>query len=50
MNPFSEEIKEVLKYIIVNFKLLFLGKPTKDLEVFISYLNNPEKIFTQKED
>lgn len=50
MNPFSEEIKEVLKYIIVNFKLLFLGKPTKDLDVFISYLNNPEKIFTQKED
>lgn len=50
MNPFSEEIKEVLKYIIVNFKLLFLGKPVKDLDVFISYLNNPEKIFTQKEE
>jgi|GEM_PF-2527970 hypothetical protein len=50
MNPFSEDIKEVLKYIIVNFKLLFLGKPTKDLDVFISYLNNPEKIFTQKEE
>ena len=47
-DPFGNEVKEILNYIIVNFKLLFLGKTSKDIEVFISYLNNPDKIFTEK--
>lgn len=48
IDPFGSDVKEILNYIIVNFKLLFLGKTSKDIEVFISYLNNPDKIFTEK--
>ena len=48
LNPFEEEIKEVLSYIIYNFKLMFLDKPTKDIDLFISYLNDPVKIFEKK--
>lgn len=46
MNPLSKDIKEILNYIVVNLKLLFLEKKTRDLELFISYLNNPERIFS----
>ncbi len=46
MDPLSKEIKEILNYIIINLKLLFLDKKSKDLDLFISYLNNPEKIFS----
>ncbi|MCX7834077.1 MAG: hypothetical protein N2490_07695 [Ignavibacteria bacterium] len=46
MDPLSKDIKEILNYIVVNMKLLFLDKKTKDFELFISYLNNPERIFT----
>lgn len=49
MNPFESEISEVFKYIIYNFKLIFLDKPTKDIDLFISYLNDPVKIFEKKE-
>ena len=48
IDPFGSDVKEILNYIIVNFKLLFLGKTSEDIEVFISYLNNPDKIFTEK--
>ncbi len=46
MDPLSKDIREILNYIVVNMKLLFLDKKTKDLDLFISYLNNPEKIFS----
>ena len=49
MNPFESEISEVFKYIIYNFKLIFLDKPTKDIDLLISYLNDPVKIFEKKE-
>lgn len=49
MNPFESEITEVFKYIIYNFKLIFLDKPTKDIDLLISYLNDPVKIFEKKE-
>jgi hypothetical protein len=48
IDPFGKDVKEILNYIIVNFKLLYLGKTSKDIKVFISYLNNPDKIFTEK--
>lgn len=48
MNPFDEDIREIFKYIIYNFKAAALDKPNDDLERFISYLNDPVKIFTQK--
>ena len=47
LNPFDKEIKEILKYMVYNFKLIFLDKPTRDLDLFISYLNDPVKIFEQ---
>jgi hypothetical protein len=49
MNPFESEVSEVFKYIIYNFKLIFLDKPTKDIDLLISYLNDPVKIFEKKE-
>lgn len=48
MNPFDEDIREIFKYIIYNFKAAALDKPNEDLERFISYLNDPVKIFTQQ--
>lgn len=48
MDPFDEDIREIFKYIIYNFKAAALDKPNEDLEKFISYLNDPVKIFTQK--
>jgi len=48
IDPKSEDVKEVLNYIIVNYKLLFLGKTPKDIETFLTYLLNPENIFTDK--
>ena len=47
LDPFDKEIKEILKYMVYNFKLIFLDKPTRDLDLFISYLNDPVKIFEQ---
>ena len=48
LDPLDNDIKEILKYIIYNFKLIYLDKPTKDIDVFISYLNDPVKIFGSK--
>jgi hypothetical protein len=48
MDPFDEDIREIFKYIIYNFKAAALDKPNEDLDRFISYLNDPVKIFTQK--
>jgi len=45
INPFEKEVVEVLKYIIYNFKSLYLNKRIEDLDLFIKYLNNPTKIF-----
>ena len=47
LDPFNKDAREILKYIIYNFKLIYLDKPTKDLDLLISYLNNPVKIFEQ---
>jgi len=47
LDPFDKDAQEILKYIMYNFKLIYLDKPTKDLDLLISYLNNPVKIFEQ---
>ncbi len=49
MNPFESEITNIFKYIVYNFKLIFLNKPTKDIDLLISYLNDPVKIFEKKD-
>ncbi|MDD5362350.1 MAG: hypothetical protein PHN88_09470 [Ignavibacteria bacterium] len=45
MDPYQKEVSEVLKYIIYCCKLIYLDKPVKDLDTFISYLNDPVRIF-----
>ena len=48
IDPFKEEVSEVFKYLIYSFKLLYLDKPVKDFDKFVSYLNEPVKIFYPK--
>ena len=45
MDPYQKEVSEVLQYIVYCSKLIYLDKPVKDLETFVSYLNDPVKIF-----
>lgn len=47
MDPFDDLSKQIYGYIVYNLKLIYLDKPTKDLDTFISYLNDPVKIFTE---
>lgn len=49
INPVTIEIKEIFGYIIYNLKSLVLGKDVSELDLFISYLNDPVKIFSKKE-
>jgi len=48
IDPFKEEVTEVFKYLIYSFKLLYLDKPVKDFDRFLSFLNEPVKIFYPK--
>lgn len=48
IDPFKEEVTEVIKYLIYSFKLLYLDKPVKDFDKFLSFLNEPVKIFYPK--
>jgi hypothetical protein len=48
IDPFKEEVTEVFKYLIYSFKLIYLDKPVKDFDTFVSFLNDPVKIFYQK--
>ena len=47
LDPYDEDVKEIFKFIIFNFKLIFLDKPTKDRETFISILNDPVQVFSK---
>lgn len=49
INPVSTETKEIFSYIIYNMKSIILNKQVEDLDVFISYLNDPVKIFSKKD-
>lgn len=48
IDPFKEEVTEVFKYLIYSFKLLYLDKPVKDFDKFLSFLNEPVRIFYPK--
>lgn len=48
IDPFKEEVSEVFKYLIYSFKLIYLDKPVKDFDTFVSFLNDPVKIFYHK--
>ncbi len=48
IDPFKEEVAEVFKYLIYSFKLIYLDKPVKDFDTFVSFLNDPVKIFYHK--
>ncbi|MCE1166341.1 MAG: hypothetical protein LWX07_13165, partial [Bacteroidetes bacterium] len=50
MDPYQREVAEVLNYIVYCCKLIYLDKPVKDLETFISYLNDPVKIFNSNKE
>ncbi|MEP7145664.1 MAG: hypothetical protein ABI792_01505 [bacterium] len=49
INPVTTETKEIFGYIIYNLKSLAIGKPVEDINLFISYLNDPVKIFSKTE-
>ncbi|MDZ4712831.1 MAG: hypothetical protein SGI89_10985 [bacterium] len=49
INPSTTEIKEIFRYIIYNLKSLAMGKEPDDVDLFISYLSDPVKIFSKKE-
>ncbi|MBS1493392.1 MAG: hypothetical protein JST55_07775 [Bacteroidetes bacterium] len=48
-DPTEEIWKETFKYIIYVMRLLIINKPVEDLDLFISYLNEPIKIYLSKE-
>jgi len=50
INPVTVETKEIFGYIIYNLKSLVMGKEMEDLDIFISYLNDPVKIYSKKSD
>lgn len=49
INPVTDETKEIFGYMIYNMKLLTMGRDTEDIDLFISYLNDPVKIFSNTE-
>jgi hypothetical protein len=40
------EIQQVIKYIIISFKMLLTDKKPDDFDVLVEYLNDPVKIFS----
>lgn len=49
-DPTEEIWKETFKYIIYVMRLLIINKPVEDLDLFISYLNEPIKIYLSREN
>ncbi len=47
INPVTTEIKEIFGYIIYNLKSVVVEKEVTDIDLFISYLNDPVKIFSK---
>ncbi len=47
INPVTIETKEIFGYITYNLKTLVVGKSVEDIDLFISYLNDPVKIFSK---
>lgn len=49
INPETEEIRETNRYIIKCLKAIYMDKSPEDIEIFISYLNDPVKILGKSE-
>ena len=49
-DPATTENKEIFEYLVYSQKSLLLGRHVDDTEVFISYLNDPIKIFSKLKD
>lgn len=47
INPLTDEISDIFRYIIYNLKSSIINKHVDDFEIFISYLNDPVKIFSK---
>ena len=47
INPLTDEISDIFRYIIYNMKSSIINKHVDDFEIFISYLNDPVKIFSK---
>ena len=47
INPVTIETNEIFGYIIYNLKSLVVEKTPDDIDLFISYLNDPVKIFSK---
>ncbi len=48
INPVTNEINEILGYLIYNLKSIIMNRHVEDADEFISYLNDPVKIFSKK--
>jgi hypothetical protein len=49
-DPAIPENKEILDYLVYSLKSLLLGREIDDTELFISYLNDPVRIFSKQKD
>ncbi|MBS1517751.1 MAG: hypothetical protein JSS91_06660 [Bacteroidetes bacterium] len=47
INPVTDDIREIFSFFIYNMKAIIIDKEVEDQDVFISYLNDPVKIFNQ---
>ncbi len=47
IDPLTDEIRDIFRYIIYNMKSSVINKHVEDFEIFISYLNDPVKIFSK---
>jgi len=48
INPYQKETSEAIEYLIFSFKMIYFEKPVKDLDLFITFLNDPVQIFHHK--
>lgn len=48
INPYQKETTEAIEYLIFSFKMIYFEKPVKDLDLFITFLNDPVQIFHHK--
>ena len=49
-DPASAENKEIFDYIVYSLKSLLLGREVEDTDVFITYLNDPTRIYSKQKD
>ncbi len=49
-DPALPENREILDYLVYSLKSLLLGREVEDTELFISYLNDPIRIYSKNRD